>query len=137
MKHCAVLYVNPEVNDAFHIPYLRRLGFIVHETDDWPADDIVREYHVLIIRLGASDAAPMLAARFRAKPHFGRRVLIALVDPETSAADRRSAEEGGFDDVLDDRCDCRLLTARILRSLRARPELRCVLPRSSSPRPAA
>jgi hypothetical protein len=137
VKHCAVLYVNPEVNDAFHIPYLRCLGFIVHETDDWPADDIIPDYHVVIIRLSASDAAPMLAARLRAKPHFGRRVLIALVDPETPAADRRSAEEGGFDDVLNDRCECRLLTARILRSLRARPELRCALPRPSNPRTAA
>jgi hypothetical protein len=137
VKHCAVLYVNPELNDELHTGYLRRLGFIVRETADWPADDTVRDYHVVIVRLWPTDAAPMLAARLRAKPHFGRRVLIALVDPDTSLADRRSAEEGGFDDVLNDRCDCRLLTARILRSLRARPELRCALPRSSSPRPAA
>jgi hypothetical protein len=129
--------VNPEGNDGFHVSYLRRLGFVVHETENWPADDVVRDYHVLIIRLRASEAAPMLAARLRAKPHFGRRVLIALVDPETPLAERRSAEEGGFDDVLNDGCDYRLLTARILRSLRARPELRCALPRSSSPRPAA
>jgi hypothetical protein len=132
VENCAVLYVKPEFNDALHTTYLRRLGFIVHETADWPADDTVRGYHVVIIRIRITEAAPMLAARLRAKPHFGRRVLIALVDADTPLSDRRSAEEGGFDEVLNDRCDCRLLTARILRSIRRRPELRCALPRSSA-----
>jgi hypothetical protein len=79
----------------------------------------------------------MLAARLRAKPHFGRRALIALVDPDTPVHDRRSAEASGFDDVVNDCCDSRQLVARILRRLRARPELRCVLPPAFSRRSAA
>jgi hypothetical protein len=55
-------------------------------------------------------------------------VLIALVPAATAQADRRAAEASGFDDVVNDCCDSRHLTTRILRGLRARPELRCVLP---------
>ena len=72
--------------------------------------------------------APMLAARLRAKPHFGRRLLIALVPAGTPPPNRRAAEASGFDDVVNDCCDTRHLTTRILRGLRTRPELRCVLP---------
>jgi hypothetical protein len=69
----------------------------------------------------------MLAARIRAKPHFGRRLLIALVPASTAQPDRRAAEASGFDEVLNDGCDTRHLTTRILRGLRTRSELRCVL----------
>jgi hypothetical protein len=82
-------------------------------------------------------AAPMLAARLRAKPHADRRLLVALVPAGTEAADRRSAEASGFDEVLDDIADSRQLTTRILRGLRSRPELRCVLPPRVPRRPAA
>jgi DNA-binding response OmpR family regulator len=128
VKQCAVLYVGQELQPTTHVEYLRALGFVVHQAVDWPANDSIRDYHVVIVRLGAVEAAPMLAARLRAKPHFGRRVLLALVDPDASLGQRRAAAASGFDEVLTDRCDSRQLTARILRHLRSRPELRCALP---------
>jgi hypothetical protein len=116
---------------------MRAMGFAVDEVCEWPDDnDIVRSYHVVIVHVRKMNGAPMLAARLRAKPHFGRRLLIALVPPDTTPADRRSAEASGFDDVMNDCCDTRHLTTRILRGLRTRPELRCVLP-SARPRRSA
>jgi hypothetical protein len=138
VKQCAVLFVNPVPQESAHPAYLREMGFLVEEIRDWPEDDRkVREYHVIIVRVRAIDAAPMLAARLRAKPHFGRRLLIALVDPDTPLHDRRCAQASGFDDVINDCCDSRQLVGRILRGLRTRPELRCALPPSLTRRSAA
>lgn len=137
MKQCAVLFVNPERKHWGYPAYLRETGFIVHETYGWPEDSAVRDYHVVVVRVSAMHGAPMLAARLRAKPHFGRRLLVALVDPHTPLHDRRSAEASGFDEVLSDSCDSRQLTARILRRMRTRPELRCALPPSFTRRSAA
>ena len=129
MKQCAILFVNPDRQESAHPDSLRGMGFAVDEVTEWPEDnDMVRNYHVVIVRMRETKAAPMLAARLRAKPHFGRRLLIALVTAETPHATRRAAEASGFDDVLDDCCDSRHLTTRILRGLRTRPELRCILP---------
>ena len=128
MKQCSVLFVNPERKALAHPAYLRELGFIVRETPEWPQDADVKSSHVVIVRVTAIDGAPMLAARLRAKPHFGRRLLIALVEPETPLHERRAAEASGFDDVLNACCSPRDLTARLLRGIRVRPELRCVLP---------
>lgn len=129
MKQCAVLFVSPDGKESAHPERLRQMGFVVFETPDWPeADGAVREYHVITVHLSAVGGAPMLAARLRAKPHFGRRVLIALVHHSTPLPDRRAAEASGFDEVVNDCCDSRQLAARILRNLRARPELRCTLP---------
>ena len=138
MKRCAVLFVNPARQDSGHPTYLRELGFVVHEIDEWPDEDQkVRDYHVVIVRVREAGDAPMLAARLRAKPHFGRRLLIALVAPETPLHERRAAEASGFDGVASHCCQSRDLTARLLRTLRARPELRCVLPPSLHRRSAA
>ena len=128
VKQCAVMFVNPVRERTPHPEAMRAMGFIVHEITDWPADDVVREYHVVIVGVKDTDTAPMLAARLRAKPHFGRRLLIALVPAGTPPSNRRAAEASGFDDVVNECCDTRLLTTRILRGLRTRPELRCVLP---------
>jgi len=129
VKQCAVLFVNPERQESIHAQAMRSMGFLVDEVAEWPDDNaIVRNYHVVIVRVRAMNGAPMLAARLRAKPHFGQRLLIALVPADTAAAARRGAEASGFDDVLDDCCDSRHLTTRILRGLRTRPELRCILP---------
>ena len=128
-KQCAVLFVNPKQQPSAHPAYLRELGFLVDEAAQWPEDDQkMRAYHVILIRLGEIDGAPMLAARLRAKPHFDRRLLMALVPADTPLHDRRGAEASGFDEVVNDCCDVRDLTARVLRGLRARPELRCALP---------
>ena len=138
MKQCAVLFVNPDSPASDHPEKMRGMGFRVEEVTEWPDDnESVRNYHVIIVHVRKMNGAPMMAARLRAKPHFGRRLLIALVAADTAAADRRAAEASGFDEVMNDCCDSRLLTTRILRGLRARPELRCVLPPGLTRRSAA
>jgi hypothetical protein len=137
VKQCAVLFVNPHRQESAHPQAMRGMGFVVDEVCEWPDDnDIVRSYHVVIVHVRKTNA-PMLGARLRAKPHFGRRLLIALVQPDTTVADRRSAEASGFDDVMNDCCDSRHLTTRVLRGLRGRPELRCVLPPAPAGQSAA
>jgi hypothetical protein len=132
------MFVNPVRERTPHPEEMRAMGFVVQEVADWPIDQAaVRDFHVVVIRMKDIAAAPMLAARLRAKPHFGRRLLIALVPGSTARPDRREAEASGFDDVLDDGCDIRHLTTRILRGLRTRLELRCVLPPPLRDRPAA
>jgi hypothetical protein len=137
VKQCAVMFVNPVRERTPHPSAMRALGFVVHEITQWPDDEAsVRDYHVVVVHLKDIQGAPMLAARLRAKPHFGRRLLVALVPTDTSPAARRSAETSGFDEVLSECCDSRDLTTRILRGIRARPELRCILPPERR-RPAA
>jgi hypothetical protein len=138
VKQCAVMFVNPVRERTPHPEAMRAMGFVVQEITDWPTEDAaVREYHVVIVRVKDIGTAPMLAARLRAKPHFGRRLLIALVPASTSPPNRRAAEASGFDDVVNACCDTRHLTTRILRGLRTRPELRCVLPPPERRRSAA
>ena len=133
-QQCAVLFVNPERQQSPHASALREIGFRVDEVAEWPDDEeTLRNYHAVIVYVRLMNGAPMLAARLRAKPHFGRRLLIALVASATTAAERRSAGTSGFDEVLDNSCDTRHLTGRILRGLRARAELRCLLPRTARP----
>ena len=138
VSRVAALLEYPDRQESAHPEALREMGFLVDEVTEWPDDnEMVRNYHVVIVRVRKMNGAPMLAARLRAKPHFGRRLLIALVTADTSQADRRAAEASGFDDVMNDCCDSRHLTTRILRVLRTRPELRCVLPPLNSKRSAA
>jgi DNA-binding response OmpR family regulator len=106
---------------------LEQRGFRVTESKEWPADDVVIDSQVVIVVLRNVDGICMLAARMRAKPRFGRRVLIALV-PTVTAADRRMAIGAGVDDVVGESGGMRMLIARILRLLRGRPEHRCFLP---------
>ena len=49
------------------------------------------EYHAVIVRARHDRDLPMLAARLRAKRHFGRRVLLALV----AGRDGRPRQAGG------------------------------------------
>ena len=112
---------------------LSRLGFAVLEVPAWPEDDAdVRAYQVVLVRLEDVREAPLVAMRIRTKPHFGRRVLIALVPRATDAAERRVAQSAGFDDVVSDDAEPRLLAARLMRTLRQRPEYRCFLPRKKA-----
>ena len=137
-KQCSVLMVDPEEKPSAHRKQLEALGFRVQQDRAWPEDDrAVLEYEVIIVRLPAMNGAPMLAARLRAKPQFGRRVLIALVPPSVPAAERMSARASGFDEVLSDCCEPRQLSSRILRRLRTRPEYHCVLPPGDRKRRAA
>jgi CheY-like chemotaxis protein len=128
-KRCAVLFINPGNARTRHRAVLEQIGFRVTEVRDWPEDEhAVLDHEVVIVHVPGKSETPMLAARLRAKPRFGRRVLIALVPTTVSPQDRHAARSSGFDDVLTDCCDSRLLIARVLRRLRTRPEYHCVLP---------
>jgi hypothetical protein len=79
----------------------------------------------------------MLGARLRGQPHFGRRVLIALMSDDVPANDRREAVMCGFDRTLSDVCPAREIAAQVLRLLRAYPEYRCLLRNPNGRRKAA
>lgn len=129
VKQCSVMFINPIHDTTAHPAAMRSMGFRVHEVNDWPDDEAaVRESHVVVVQVRDIGTAPMLAARLRAKPHLDKRLLIAMVPAGTPPSARRAAEASGFDDVVNDCCDTRHLTTRILRGLRSRPGLRCVLP---------
>ena len=128
MKQCSVLIVNCDHRQSAHRQALERRGFLVVETREWPDDDVVRGYEVVIVVLRQMRTMGMLAARMRAKPRFGRRVLIGVSSETPTADERRNAIDAGFDDVIAESGNSRTLIARILRRLRARPEHRCLLP---------
>ena len=83
----------------------------------------------MIVRIRSIRNAPMIAARLRAKPRFGRRVLIGLVPTSIPLHERTAALTSGFDEMLNNTCDSRQLIARILKRLRMVPEYHCLLPR--------
>lgn len=137
-KQCSVLLINPTGKSMPQRPTLEGVGFRVHEIREWPEDDTaVLAHEVVIVRVANICGLPMLAARLRAKPRFGRRVLIALVPESVPLEDRVAARACGFDEVLTHCCDGRHLSARVLRRLRRRPEYRCLLPPDHRRRPAA
>jgi hypothetical protein len=135
VKQCAVLIVTTGEPQTAHRQAFERRGFLVAETGQWPDDDVVKGHEVVIVVLKAIDTMHMLAARFRAKPHFGNRVLIAMCPSPPRTGERRDAVVAGFDDVVPESCGPRTLLARVLRRLRARPQYRCMLP--DRRRPAA
>ena len=124
---CSILYLKAGSLQATHAPALRALGFRVDETDELPANEELASYHAVIVRPAAGCNLPMLATRLRAKPHFGRRVLLALVPGATTARGQREAVLSGFDYTLPDTCGARELAASVLRLLRPYPEYRCIL----------
>jgi DNA-binding response OmpR family regulator len=128
VKQCAVLVINTDGRQNIIRHTLEKVGFRVAETCEWPADEVIRGYEVVIVLLRRMEAVSMLAPRLRAKPHFGQRVLIAVTPEQASPEERREAIGCGFDDVVGESRDARVLVARILRQLRARPEHRCFLP---------
>jgi len=136
-KQCSVLFINPGETRIPHRVMLEGNGFRVTEAREWPDDRAVLDHEVVIVRVRCPGTAPMLAARLRAKPRFGRRVLIALVPSSVSLEERNGARASGFDEVLTDCCDGRQLVTRILRRLRTRPEYACVLPPDHRRSPAA
>jgi hypothetical protein len=128
MKQCRVLIVNCGDRQTAHHQALERRGFLVAETREWPDDETIKGYEVVMIVLRHIDTMCMLAARMRAKRWFGHRVLIGLSPSNTTPGDRREAIAAGFDDIFDVASNSRLLLARILQRLHARPEHRCLLP---------
>jgi DNA-binding response OmpR family regulator len=128
VKQCSVLVINIRGTETRYRLPLERVGFRVVETDQWPADELIRAFEVVILMLRDMKNVSMVAARLRAKPYFGQRVLLAIATGTSSVDDRRTLIECGFDDVVNETHDSRVVIARILRQLRARPEHRCFLP---------
>jgi hypothetical protein len=128
VKQCSALIVNCSGREIAHRQALLHRGFRVDETVEWPSDDVVTQYEVVIIVLRDIDSVAVVAARMRAKRKFGNRVLIGVTRVSPSAAERRHAMVSGFDDVVGESNDSRILLARILQRLRARPEHRCLVP---------
>ena len=124
---CSILYVNTVGVIGTHASALRALGFEVVETDDVPARDTLANHHAIVIRMKQGRQLASVAARLRAAPLFGRRVLIALVPASVTLRERRDAVDCGFDLALPAQCSARDLAASILTLLRRYPEHRCVL----------
>lgn len=133
VKQCAVLVVNCSGHAITHVDALRQRGFRVDETAGWPTDEAVTRYEVVVVVLREMDIVSVVAARMRAKPRFGNRVLIGVTRMPPSAAERRLAIVSGFDDIVGEGHDPRILIARILQQLRARPEHRCLVPERKRP----
>jgi hypothetical protein len=127
MDKCTILFVRPEHKGAPQSAALRLLGFHVDETEELPGNEAFARYHAVIVRPAAPCNLPMLAARLRAKPRFGRRVLLALVEDGLAPRQRREAMLSGFDEALPETCGARALAAAVLRLLRPYPEYRCLL----------
>ena len=135
VKQCSVLIVNCSGRETTHSQALLQRGFRVVEMAEWPPDDIPTQYEVVLVVLREMDIISGVAARMRAKPRFGNRVLIGVTRKPPSAAERRHAIISGFDDLVGESHDSRILIARILQRLRALPEHRCLVP--DRKRPAA
>ncbi len=127
MDQCSILYIRPDAQGMAHVDGLRGLGFSVDVADDLPTAQVLSAYHAVVVRVAPPVHLPGLGARLRAKPHFGRRVLVVLVPDVTRERERREATASGFDVALPDCCTARDLAAHILRSLRPMPEYRCLL----------
>jgi hypothetical protein len=136
-EQCSILFIRSGGHDDEQTKGLRSIGFRVVEADDIPPAEAFSGFHAIVVRANADCRLTMLAARLRAKPRFGRRVLIALVGDRTSAQDRRDAIVSGFDVTLPDSCSARDLAASILRLLRGFPEYRCLLRAPNGRRRAA
>lgn len=136
MNQCSILYIQPGVPNEVHVAALRDLGFFVDLADDLPPSERFTAYHAVVVRVGDCNLSG-LGARLRAKPRFGRRVLIGLVPRSCTERQRRDAAHSGFDVTLDHACSTRDLAAHILRRLRPFPEYRCLLRAPNGRRKAA
>jgi hypothetical protein len=137
MAQCSILYVTSCRREESHAGALRTLGFRVDECEELPSNEAFAAYHAVIVRPASDCNLPMLAARLRAKPQFGRRVLLALVPDAMAARNKREAVVSGFDYTLPDNCTARDLAATVIRLLRPYPEYRCVLRAPGGRRKAA
>lgn len=134
---CSILYINVDRVSDTQSAALRALGFDVVEVADVPVRETLATYHAVILRMQDGRRLTSVAARLRAAPLFGRRVLIALVPASVSVRERRDAVDSGFDLVLPQQCSARDLAASILTLLRRYPEHRCLLRSHISRRHAA
>jgi DNA-binding response OmpR family regulator len=134
---CSILYINTDGFTDTQANALRALGFAVVEADDVPVRDTLAKHHAVVVRMTQGPPLTSVAARLRAAPLFGRRVLIALVPASVTMRERREAVDCGFDLVLPEQCSARDLAASILSLLRRYPEHRCILRSHTNRRRAA
>jgi hypothetical protein len=137
VKQCGILFVGRCGTDQGRVAALRSLGFRVAESEHLPSTEELDGYHAIVVRGGNDLSLPMVGARVRAKPLFGRRVLIALVPAGVSERDNREARMSGFDETLPASCTARDIAAQVLRLLRGYPEYRCLLRAPNGRRKAA
>lgn len=137
MNQCSILYIKPGTREDAHAAPLRTLGFSVDVVDDLPPADVFTRYHAVIVCVADAADLPGLGAHLRAKPRFGRRVLIALVPDSATERQRRDAASAGFDVTLRRDCSPRDLASHVLRRLRYFPEYRCLLRAPNGRRKAA
>ena len=137
VNQCGILFIGPCGGDGARIAALQSLGFRVHESQEVPATDELKNYHAIVVRAIPDCPLPVVGTRLRAKPMFGRRILLALVSERVSDRDKREATMSGFDLTLPDKCSPRDIAAQILRLLRAFPEYRCLLRAPNGRRKAA
>lgn len=137
VTQCGILFIGACGRDEARVASLRSLGFRVDESEQFPSLDELAVYHVVIVRALHQCSLPMVGASLRAKPHFGRRVLLALVADAVSDRDKREAMMSGFDQALPDGSSAREIGAHILRLLRGVPEYRCLLRAPKGRRKAA
>jgi hypothetical protein len=134
---CGILFIGVCGKDKARIDALQSLGFRVDESADVPPVDTIAPYHAVIVRARESHRLTVIGTRLRARPHFGRRVLLALVGGDVSERECRDATLTGFDQILSETCTARDIAAQILRLLRAYPEYRCLLRAPKGRRKAA
>lgn len=137
VRQCGILFVGPGGSDQARIEALRSLGFGVQESPDIPSTEELQLHHAVVVRVLPGRSLTMLGTRLRAKPNFGRRVLLALVGSELTDRDKREARMSGFDGTLSNSCGAREIAAHILRLLRGYPEYRCLLRAPNGRRKAA
>ena len=131
-SQCGILFIGPCGSDDRRLAGLRALGFRVDESEQFPSVEELAAYHAVIVRAVPGCPLTMVGARLRARPLFGRRVLLALVADVVSDRDKREAMMCGFDQTLPDSCSARDIAAHILRLLRGFPEYRCLLRRKAA-----
>jgi len=127
VQQCTILFIRSSGHDEDVVNALRSLGFHVVDMEELPPNEELRAYHAIIVHTYEGCPLTMVAARLRAKPRFGRRVLIAFVPVGTTDRQKREAVISGFDLAVSDDRSARDLAAAVLRSLRPYPEYRCLL----------
>lgn len=126
-SQCSLLFINTDGFTDTQACALRALGFVVVEETDVPERDTLARHHGIIVRMTNGRRLTSVAARLRAAPLFGRRVLLALVPASVTMRERRDAIHCGFDLVLPQESSARDLAASILSLLRRYPEHKCLL----------
>jgi hypothetical protein len=127
MKRCSILLVGARRGDR-RASELRQLGFVVSPVVNLPANDRLLSHFVIVVTNTPPPLLPTTGARLRAKPAFGRRVMVSVVPDDTPRETVRSLLLCGFDEVFFESNAAETIVAGIVRRLMTRPELQCDIP---------